>query len=113
MDELNTDQEEFLHNLNQAFQCGAPALRLWGSQPQVIKCMEEMGELIQVLCKSCAGTLPNICVADEIADVLITTLQMARLYGVSNVNKRLVFKMDRLNQRIQLGYSSDNSQGDD
>jgi hypothetical protein len=79
------------------------ARQKWGDTPQKIKTVEELSELSVVLCKALNGSPGGTfeAIVDEIADVLITVNQMRHHYGEIEVDNRMEFKLDRLEQAIE------------
>lgn len=83
------------------------AVQTFGKDSQKTKCIEEMGELIQALCKeSFAETVEekeqNLAnIRTEIADVLITVTQMQTIYGEVAVNNEIDYKIKRLQGKIK------------
>lgn len=74
--------------------------------------LEEMGELLQALCKykrkfnsateeEKAKLIDNI--QEEIADVLFSTEQLAYVFGQEQVQKVKDYKMKRALKRVELG----------
>ena len=82
------------------------AVQTYGKENQKKKCIEEMGELIQALCKETfveteeerQENLMNI--RTEIADVLITATQMQMIYGAAAVQSEINYKINRLQGKI-------------
>lgn len=82
------------------------AIQTYGKENQKKKCIEEMGELIQALCKETFveteeekyENLMNI--RTEIADVLITVTQMQLIYGAAAVKSEISYKIERLQKKI-------------
>ena len=67
------------------------ALITYGDRHQMIKCLEEMGECIQTICKVLNGGENYDHLAEEIADVTVTMEQMRLLF---NINDRVCEYMD-------------------
>lgn len=80
--------------------CNA-AIDTFGSDFQVLKNVEEMGESSTELMKylQAEGKIEKI--QDEIADVLITTLQMMIMFGDSEIQKRINYKAVRLMTKVR------------
>ena len=80
------------------------AIEIYGVKNQVDMCLEEMSELTKALLKYRRySDLPKeelkvlwAGIISEIADVLITTEQMAIHYGEESVKTMIKFKIDRL-----------------
>lgn len=70
-----------------------------GSRHQIYKCVEECGELIQILMKY-AEDEPSTEIVDrveeEIADVLITLESLKMVFNIRNINKWKKYKIERL-----------------
>lgn len=75
---------------------GMSALRRFGALHQIDKCIEELLELVLELGKHKAGSKNTEAIIDEVADVWLTTIQMALLFGWENCERRFQFKIDRL-----------------
>lgn len=81
------------------------ARALWGLRVQMTKACEEMGELITQLCKV-SNNNPQATdekVVDEIADALITIMQMRDVWGPAVVDARIRYKLDRLEKALLAG----------
>ncbi len=78
------------------------ALNHFGEQRQKLKTIEELAELIVELSRH--SFYPDDYhaekIADEIADVWITTLQVAQSVGIQSVIKRIDFKINRLQDLV-------------
>lgn len=80
------------------------ALEIYGVKNQVDMCLEEMSELTKALLKyrrysdAPKEELEKLWagIISEIADVIITTEQMAIHYGEESVKTMIKFKIDRL-----------------
>ena len=78
------------------------AVDKFGHRAQVIKAMEELGELQVALAKDFhapCGSMkspPRESVIDEIADVIIMAQQLRIIYGPDAVDKRVEYKTKRL-----------------
>lgn len=80
------------------------ANRLWGEKAQRGMAVEEMGELLAALNQLERGRICKREVAEEIADVLITTLQLAlSSIGIDNVTAALEEKRARLENKLAEG----------
>lgn len=80
------------------------ALAFFMEDGQRMVCVEEMAELIQLLCRACLQKeAPKEHIQEEIADVYITVAQMARLYFSGKdefnqvVNRKLAKQEEKLN----------------
>lgn len=83
------------------------ALKNYGWNSQIIKTMEECGELTQALAKflntphgTLARTEQTAHVCEELADVYIMVQQMALVFGKEQFEEMLQAKIERLNKRI-------------
>jgi len=77
------------------------ALEVWGAEAQIMLAIEENSELNTELARDYRERNDTEDVVDEIADVLIATRQLARIYGEEQVAERVKFKMDRLRERVR------------
>ena len=75
-------------------------LAAWGARSQTAIAMEEMGELITVLNHFERGRVSRLEVTEEIADVLMTVLQLAALHGYDDVARDIGAKTERLRGRL-------------
>lgn len=79
------------------------ALIAYGDQVQMVKCLEELAECQQVICKILIGGEDFDHLAEEIADATITLEQMRLMF---NINDRVCEYMDakvkRLDDRLRL-----------
>lgn len=62
--------------------------------------VEEGAELTQALLHWLRGKALSEHVQDEIADVLITALQMRRMFGATEVDGRIRIKLERLSNNL-------------
>lgn len=77
------------------------AIAKWGEAHQIIKCVEEMSELIKEICKSSEGTKNQFHMAEEIADVLITMEQLIKIFALEELVKyHKDMKVSMLDRRI-------------
>ncbi len=88
------------------------ALRTWGAEAQIRMLFEEIGELMQAVCK--AGRVKNWNqraevwhnIAEEIADVKIMLKQMEILFDVEDaVEDCERNKVDRLVKRLEAAHA--------
>jgi NTP pyrophosphatase (non-canonical NTP hydrolase) len=77
------------------------ALEHYGLHHQIMKCMEECGELIQALAKNMCGEHYAENVAEELADVEIMLMQMRMAFGRSRVDRVMAQKLARLKMRME------------
>jgi len=77
------------------------ALDCWGEEAQIGMAYEELGELITALNHFKRGRIGEYELASEVADVLIMVNQLSILVGPQVVQDQIVFKMDRLRQRLR------------
>lgn len=73
------------------------ALITYGDQKQMIKCLEELAECQQAICKILIGGENFDHLAEEIADATVTLEQMRLLF---NINDRVCQYMDAKVQRL-------------
>lgn len=82
------------------------AIGTYGKGPQTLKCIEEMGELLQAISKYQFSNgkegerkaLENL--QEEIADCCIMLEQMKMMYGEKEITKKILEKAERLNNRM-------------
>ena len=80
------------------------AIDAWGEESQIDMGIEECGELIVALSK--LGRSKGVrasrieAAIDEIADVTIMMRQLRIVFGAEDVDKRIAFKLARLEQLI-------------
>ena len=72
------------------------AIELWGEESQIGIAVEECGEFLAAVNQQKRGRVSNEEVCEEIADVLITMEQVAKLYGIDTVRRKIEEKIDRL-----------------
>lgn len=97
------DQVRLFDALATASVTGSQALRKFGADAQRQKAIEEASELAAALARDAAGSATHDTEAEvigEVADVLITAVQMAELYGVDAVIEALKAKAERLAGRL-------------
>ena len=73
------------------------ALITYGDQKQMVKCLEELSECQQAICKILIGGENFDHLAEEIADATIVLEQMRLLF---NINDRVCQYMDAKVQRL-------------
>lgn len=77
------------------------AIDHYGAESQMLVCIEEMSELMKELCKFQRYQDNVEHIAEEIADVEITLMQMKRLFDVhEDVEHWKAAKLKRLSDRI-------------
>ena len=94
------------------------ALKVFGEEAQMDKAVEELAELIVAIQKfkqssvndntSTKTMMKRVAdITDELADVTIIIKQLSIIFGERDVEKRINFKLKRLNSRIELfnGYN--------
>ena len=79
----------------------AEALAKWGFEAQTLMAIEEAAELQQALLHYMRGKALAVDVVDEIADMTIMCRQMANIFGSEDVEKRIQFKLERLEKRLE------------
>lgn len=77
------------------------ALEHYGVHSQMVKCMEECGELIQALARNMCGEHYAENVVEELADVEIMLMQMRTVFGRSSVDRVMAQKLARLKMRME------------
>jgi NTP pyrophosphatase (non-canonical NTP hydrolase) len=77
------------------------ALAVWGTEAQVRMVQEECGELIAAINQRSRGRIDDAQLAGEVADVIIVLGFMRLLLG-SKVDARLLEKLERLEQRLEI-----------
>lgn len=77
------------------------ALEHYGVHRQIVKCMEECGELIQALARNMCGEHYAENVAEELADVEIMLMQMRIAFGRHKVDRIKAQKLARLRMRME------------
>lgn len=78
------------------------AIAKWGESHQIMKCVEEMSELIKEICKSSGGEKNAFYMAEEIAYVQITMEQLTKIFGLEELVKyHRDMKIFRLEKRIE------------
>ena len=77
------------------------ALEHYGVHHQIVKCMEECGELIQALARNMCGEENIENVVEELADVEIMLMQMRTVFGSSSVHRVRAQKLARLKMRME------------
>jgi phosphoribosyl-ATP pyrophosphohydrolase len=76
------------------------AIQFWGEDRQIHKMQEESIELSLALHRYMTTKADVNDVIDEIADVIIMMEQAKIIFGEQKIKERIIFKMDRLKQRI-------------
>lgn len=97
------DEIERLHNalnlINKYDSELQQALECFGSDSQMLMCIEECAELIHEITKSFRGRESNI--AEEVADVLLMARQISLIVGEEKVNQYMDLKIERLSARLE------------
>lgn len=81
----------------------ANAAKTWGLPSQESMAVGECGEFIALQGKKVQGRDTREDWISEIADVIITMEQMAILFGYSDVQKMINYKMIRLCEKLNSG----------
>lgn len=76
------------------------AIKRYGLQAQKMMAVEECAEFLNSIAKLDRGRATPEDVIDEIADVTIMMRQMALVFGKEEVEQRIKFKVERLNNRM-------------
>lgn len=80
------------------------AIEHYGRVPQMVKAIEELGELSTEIARNILGVYPaDDKIVDEVADVTIMMRQLAIIFGEKAVEDRIEFKLTRLQGRIEFG----------
>ena len=79
-------------------------LRHFGALHQIDKCKEELTELLYELTKFIEKSNNKEAVQTEIADVLVTSIQMALLFGWDSIIEEIKFKLKRTEKIIEIGH---------
>lgn len=77
------------------------AITHYGWETEQRQACEEMGELIAALHQYHRGKVSHEDVVSEIADVLVTTTELALIFGKDKVLQEVNRKLDRLQDRIK------------
>jgi hypothetical protein len=86
------------------------AIEKWGSPLQINMMIEEMAELTVALSKYLRYLDQGYCldegiylpIIDELADVQLMINQMKLIFGEDAVSKRMVYKINRLRERLKV-----------
>jgi NTP pyrophosphatase (non-canonical NTP hydrolase) len=99
---MNEDQKSsLLKSLGLAINAGEKALEKFGPAFQKNMAREEMAELLVAMAREERGRDSENEVRGEIADVLITALELVSIYGVDECISAINTKVKRLNRRIE------------
>ena len=85
------------------------AIDTYGTEAQMMQCIEEMAELIQAINKYFRANTNEemvkayISVIEEISDVQIMLEQMRLLFGDKAVDEQITAKLGRLQKRLKGG----------
>ena len=85
------------------------AIDTYGTEAQMMQCIEEMAELIQAINKYFRANTDEemakayISVIEEISDVQIMLEQMRIVFGDKSVDKQITAKLGRLEKRLKGG----------
>lgn len=85
------------------------AIDTYGTEAQMMQCIEEMAELIQAINKYFRANTDEemakayISVIEEISDVQIMLEQMRILFGDKAVDEQITAKLGRLEKRLKGG----------
>lgn len=77
------------------------AILAYGEYAQTRQAVEELGELIVAIAKYRRGSVDKGAVIDKIADVRIMAMQLTMIFGEETVKERIVYKLNRLNERLK------------
>ena len=85
------------------------AIDTYGTEAQMMQCIEEMAELIQAINKYFRANTDEemakayVSVIEEISDVQIMLEQMRLLFGDKAVDEQITAKLGRLEKRLKGG----------
>jgi len=80
------------------------ALITYGDRKQMVKCLEELAECQQAICKILIGGENFDHLAEEIADATITLEQMRLLFNINDpVCQYMDAKVQRLDENLRKG----------
>ena len=85
------------------------AIDTYGTEAQMMQCIEEMAELIQAINKYFRANTNEemakayISVIEEISDVQIMLEQMRIVFGDKSVDEQITTKLGRLEKRLKGG----------
>ena len=85
------------------------AIDTYGTEAQMMQCIEEMAELIQAINKYFRANTDEemakayVSVIEEISDVQIMLEQMRIVFGDKSVDKQITAKLGRLEKRLKGG----------
>ena len=83
------------------------ALITYGDRNQMVKCLEELAECQQAICKILIGGENFDHLAEEIADATITLEQMRLLFNINDrVCQYMDIKVQRLDDNLRKGSGS-------
>lgn len=83
---------------------GLRAVQVHGPELQTAVALEELGELISIICRRARQRATHGEVASEIADVLIVCAQLAQTHTTpALVREQIEHKMHRLARRLASG----------
>ena len=86
------------------------AIKINGEECQKTKCIEEVGEFLQAMGKLAEAREtddPDLIraalqhIQEEIADSLIMLHQMRLIYGPTEVDRMVIFKLGRLEEKLE------------
>ena len=80
------------------------ALITYGDRKQMVKCLEELAECQQAICKILIGGENFDHLAEEIADATVTLEQMRLLFNINDpVCQYMDAKVQRLDENLRKG----------
>lgn len=83
------------------------AIIAYGEQRQIVKCLEELAECQQVICKVVYEEDTKDHLAEEIADAIICLEQMVYLFGLDEaVCSWMDSKIKRLDKNLKRGVGN-------
>lgn len=72
-----------------------------GIEAQIRVCVEEIGELLAALMQSYRNKTTSTDIIDEIADVTIMLRQLSIIYGVTETEDRIQYKINLIRTRLE------------
>ena len=84
------------------------ALIAYGDRKQMVKCLEELAECQQAICKIILGGENFDHLAEEIADATITLEQMRLLFNINDkVCEYMDYKVQRLDNNLKKNFAKE------
>jgi NTP pyrophosphatase (non-canonical NTP hydrolase) len=93
-------QFDLMANIQTAARYAPDSISKWGDEKQVRAAIEEMGELISILCRHARGRVTNDDVHEEIADVLISVTTLVEVFGADKCVETMKTKLAKYRSQI-------------